>query len=182
MKLAVINFSMIYFVAVPIVSKTQGNITGGTFDTALVPVLTSDLFGRFFTEEFWELITVETNRYASKQRQQYLHVSPRAWHDVSVPEMKSFIGILILMGICKMPRLRLYWTTGIELSIGMLGPGSPPVKGNTKALLSSFFHGPSNSLFTVGPVAGIIGRLPILDEVYLPLPCPLIPLRLKPCL
>ena len=45
MKLAVINFSMIYFVAVPIFSKTQVNIAGGTFDTALVPVLLS---GKFF--------------------------------------------------------------------------------------------------------------------------------------
>ena len=61
MKLAVINLSMIYFIAVPIFSKTQVNITGGAFDTALVPVLASDLFGRFFTEEVWELITVETN-------------------------------------------------------------------------------------------------------------------------
>ena len=66
-----------------------------------------DLFGKFFTEEVWELITVETIRYASKQRQQCLHVSPRAWHDVSVPEMNSFIGILILMGICRMLRLGL---------------------------------------------------------------------------
>ena len=48
MKLAVINFSMIYFAAVLIFSKTQVYITGGTFDTALVPVLTSDLFGSFF--------------------------------------------------------------------------------------------------------------------------------------
>ena len=42
----------------------------------------SDLFGRLFTEKVWELITVETNRYVSKQRQQCLHDSPRAWHDV----------------------------------------------------------------------------------------------------
>ena len=33
------------------------------------------------------------------------------WHDVSVIEMKASIGILILVGICRVPRLRLYWTT-----------------------------------------------------------------------
>ncbi len=74
-------------------------------------VSVSDLFCRFFTDEVWDLITVETNRYAFQQQQRSLHVSPRAWHDVSVPEMKSFIGIMILMGICRLPRLRLYWTT-----------------------------------------------------------------------
>ncbi len=67
-------------------------------------------FGRFFTDEVWDLITVETNRYASQQQQRSLHVSPRAWHNVSVPEMKNFIGILILMGIGWLPHLRLYWT------------------------------------------------------------------------
>ena len=42
---------MIYFVAVPIFSKTQVNITGGTFDTALVPVLLSGkLFSRTFAQ------------------------------------------------------------------------------------------------------------------------------------
>ena len=69
-----------------------------------------DLFFRFFTDEVWELITTETNTYAAKLRDQSHHTSPRPWNDVSVKEMKTFIGILILMGICRLPRLRLYWT------------------------------------------------------------------------
>ncbi len=37
-----------------------------------------DLFGRFFTDEVWDLITVEINRYASQQQQRSLQVSPKA--------------------------------------------------------------------------------------------------------
>ena len=35
-------------------------------------------------------------------------MSPRHWHDIIVGEIKAFISILILMGICRLPR---YWTT-----------------------------------------------------------------------
>ena len=72
---------------------------------------TLDFFSRFFTDEVWELIVTHTNRYAARLRQQSHHASIRVWHDVSVIEMKAFIGILIRIGICRLPRLRLYWTT-----------------------------------------------------------------------
>ena len=65
---------------------------------------------QFFTDEFWDLISTETNRYAARLRQQSHYTSPRAWHDVSMVEMKAYIDILILIGVCKLPRLRLYWT------------------------------------------------------------------------
>ena len=41
----------------------------------------------------------------------------RSWKDPDVEEMKAFIGIIILMGIIKLPRLELYWSNqnnGIE--------------------------------------------------------------------
>ena len=68
----------------------------------------SDLFGRFYTE-VWEIITVETIRYAPKQRQQCVHVSRRACHMFLFlkSKMKRFIGISKLMGICRID----YWTT-----------------------------------------------------------------------
>ena len=40
-----------------------------------------------------------------------LGVSAREWSDTTVEEMKVFIGILILMGIQKLPRLEMYWST-----------------------------------------------------------------------
>ena len=62
-----------------------------------------DLFCRFFTSEVWDLLVEETNRQA-----QALDV-PK-WVDIAVVEMKAFIGLLIVMGILKLPRLELYWT------------------------------------------------------------------------
>lgn len=68
-----------------------------------------DLFCRYFTDDVWDLVVVETNRYASS----IVGTTPgaRPWTPVTVPEMKAFIGILILMGILKLPRLELYWST-----------------------------------------------------------------------
>ena len=90
--------------------RFRGGEPGPTFpvDSSMS---TLDFFPRFFTDEVWELIVTHTNRYAARLRQQRHHASIRVWHDVSVIEMKAFIGILILMGICRLPRLRLYWTT-----------------------------------------------------------------------
>ena len=70
---------------------------------------TLDFFSRFFTDEVWELIVTHINRYAARLRQQRHPASLRAWHDVSVIEMKAFIGIFILIGICRLPHLRRYW-------------------------------------------------------------------------
>ena len=66
-----------------------------------------DLFNRFFTNEVWELLVVETNRYAALSSNA---PGTRSWHDVVVEEMKAFVGILMAMGIAKLPRLELYWT------------------------------------------------------------------------
>ena len=51
----------------------------------------------------------ETNRYAAANRSISRH--SRAWSDVTVEEMKAFVGMLILMGILQLPRLEMYWQT-----------------------------------------------------------------------
>ena len=33
------------------------------------------------------------------------------WHDVDKNELQAFVGVLMLMGICKLPRMEMYWTT-----------------------------------------------------------------------
>ena len=67
-----------------------------------------DFFARFFTEEVWTFLVTETNRYADNIR--IVSPSSRAWSPVSVQEMKVFVGILILIGILKLPRLEMYWS------------------------------------------------------------------------
>lgn len=80
-----------------------------------------EYFERFFTPEVWDLLVSETNRYADQVRQQIQAPQARPWHCVTHDEMKAFIGLLIAMGVLKLPRLRMYWqqshalfgTTGI---------------------------------------------------------------------
>jgi len=71
------------------------------------------LFDRFFTEEVWDLFVTETNRYAASN--QSGKPKARNWYDVTVDEMRAFVGMLILMGICRMPRLDLYWQIMVPL-------------------------------------------------------------------
>jgi hypothetical protein len=61
-----------------------------------------DLFCRFFTDEVWQLIVDETNRYAAANTSSTPHARP--WSDVTIPEMKVFVGMLMLMGIVELPR------------------------------------------------------------------------------
>ena len=64
------------------------------------------LFDRFFTEEVWDLLVTETNKYAATHQSDKPHA--RNSFAVSVDEMRAFVGILILIGICRMQRLHLY--------------------------------------------------------------------------
>lgn len=63
-----------------------------------------DLFCRFFTHDVWTLIIEETNRQARA-------LNMHGWKDITLPELKAFVGILLVTGILKLPRLYLYWTT-----------------------------------------------------------------------
>ena len=51
----------------------------------------------------WELLVRETNRYAST-------VVGTTRNDTTVPEIKAFIGMLLLFGVLKLPQLELYWS------------------------------------------------------------------------
>ena len=64
-----------------------------------------DIFFRFFTEEVWGLLASDD---AEQTRSHTPHARP--WKETTVPEMKAFIGILIYLGILKLPRLELYWS------------------------------------------------------------------------
>ena len=56
----------------------------------------------------WDLLVTETNRYAAQHKLQNTHAHPRPWSDVTVEEMKAFIGVSMLMGICRLPELEVF--------------------------------------------------------------------------
>ena len=68
----------------------------------------SQLFDRFFTAEVWALIIEESNRHA-----RVLNLAK--WVDITLPEIRAFIGLLLVMGILRLPRLELYWTNQYPL-------------------------------------------------------------------
>jgi hypothetical protein len=69
-------------------------------------------FSLFFNDEL--LNNIETNRYA-RHKISKLQLGPRSiwnsWSDVSVPEMKAFIGLIINMGIVLLLNLKDYWSS-----------------------------------------------------------------------
>ncbi len=96
------------------------------------PDLTGDstpveLFCRFFSDDVWDLIKEETNRYAGTCITNNLN--GRVWNDTTVEELKAFVGILILMGIVRLPLLELYWSTNFPL---ISTPGISNIMPKTK--------------------------------------------------
>ncbi|KAK2161400.1 hypothetical protein LSH36_117g03087 [Paralvinella palmiformis] len=72
------------------------------------------LFGIFFTDYLFRLIVGETNRYAGQCRQHEPKKGRKhsEWYEVTVPELKTWLGLLLTMGLVqKKGRLGEYWLT-----------------------------------------------------------------------
>lgn len=102
-----------------------------------------ELFCRFFTDGVWGLLVTETNRYAAFVRSQSTSTNPRPWYDVTVEEMKAFIGVLMIMGISKLPTIAMYWST----SHPFFTPGLCSIMPKTRfEQILRFLHLNDNSL------------------------------------
>jgi hypothetical protein len=71
------------------------------------------IYEQFLTDEVIDLIVMETNRFA----EQFLsknEVGRRSlmygWQNCDRNEMRRFLGIVMLMGMCPLPNIRLYWS------------------------------------------------------------------------
>ena len=60
---------------------------------------------RMFTIDISDMIVTETNRYHDQQAASEPNKHKRKWDPVAKDEMKAFIGIMIHMGIVKLPRM-----------------------------------------------------------------------------
>ncbi|XP_020297799.1 piggyBac transposable element-derived protein 4-like, partial [Pseudomyrmex gracilis] len=89
-------------------SRTPGSQLQSTYKEPL------DFFNSFFTEELIKKIVEETNRYANDTIQRK-HVKKRStwrtWTNVTLKEMRAFLGIILLMGTMPLPSLKDYWST-----------------------------------------------------------------------
>ncbi|XP_070547976.1 piggyBac transposable element-derived protein 4-like [Ptychodera flava] len=68
-------------------------------------------FLQIFDEDLIRFITQCTNRYARQRRRANARERQRsAWTPTTVVEMRAFIGVMVLFGICWQPEIRLYWS------------------------------------------------------------------------
>ena len=97
------------------------------------------------------LIVDETNRFAEQYLLEKSVTDPDnsylgQWTPVTIPEMKKFIGTLLLMGIVYKPDLHMYWSTDIYYSTPAF---SKIMKRDRFYLILKFLHFNNNE--TVDP-------------------------------
>lgn len=72
-----------------------------------------DVFYTFLGEDFFELVTNETNIYAQQCFEDPTRKTLKTddkWFDVTVDEMKAFILLSLIMSVVEKPTLQSYWT------------------------------------------------------------------------
>ena len=68
------------------------------------------IFKSFFTEEVFHLIVEQTNIYGRQKFQRKSQNTNGGWADVGVKDIELFLGIIIVMRINDLPRMKLYWS------------------------------------------------------------------------
>ncbi|KAL2102438.1 hypothetical protein ACEWY4_001606 [Coilia grayii] len=132
----------------------------------------------FLSDDFWDLITKETNRYAH----QFLasnDLQPNSrfheWYDVTIPEMKAFIALHLSMGVVEKHELVDYWS---EFWLTYTPGFGKIMSRNRFQIILSFLHFNDNQnyigrgqpghdrLFKVRPIIDLI--IPCFSNVYGP--------------
>lgn len=81
-----------------------------------------DYFMLFFDDNLLQLIVDETNLYA---QQNPLSSTRYAWYDTTISEIKAFLGLIIMMGIKRLPSYIDYWSSNPLLGTPELVAGFP---------------------------------------------------------
>lgn len=69
-----------------------------------------DFFNLFWDNELWEMMLAESNRYAKQQRE--ANPPPPSFakfSDFSMAELRTFVGLCLMMGILRLPKRSDYW-------------------------------------------------------------------------
>ncbi|XP_069107421.1 piggyBac transposable element-derived protein 4-like, partial [Argopecten irradians] len=78
--------------------------------------LTADKGPLGFLELFLDLVVLallidETYRYARQQIERHPAQNKLPWKEVTIPEMRAFLGLCMAMGVTRKPSVKLYWCT-----------------------------------------------------------------------
>lgn len=137
-----------------------------------------DIFESFFTDELVDIIVLETNRYASKyQSNKKENLKPHSrvhqWVDTNRKEIRTFLGLLILQGICSKPESRLYFTKRESIATPFF---SRIMTERRFLLIQKFLHftnddncdntSPNNKLYKILPILDYLRKK--FMSVYIP--------------
>lgn len=73
------------------------------------------MFNLMFTDAITDFLVTQTNTYAMYMRRVDATHHKTPWTPTTVEEMKAFIGLTIVMGLVRLPRLDLYWQEKVPL-------------------------------------------------------------------
>ena len=107
-----------------------------------------DYVNLYLTDEIINKIVEETNRFANdflmnlgnKRESSYL----KLWENVTHNEMKTFFGVLLLMGIIFKPSIRMYWSMDTIYSTPIFGQ---VMKRDRFELIMKFLHFNNNATY-----------------------------------
>lgn len=102
-----------------------------------------DFFDYFISGELMTLIVCETNRFAAQKIATTYHSKSRIpkWIDTNPTEIRKFLGLVLWMGLVRLPKLRDYWSTNILYQNKM----SNIMSRNRFELLLTMLHFSDNS-------------------------------------
>ena len=93
----------------------------GPFTTLHSDATPLDFFTLMFDDNVMDLLVTETNRYAKQNPPGDRY----RWYDTSDNELKLFLGMIIAMGIHRLPQLEDYWCSDPLLGVPRIVSGMP---------------------------------------------------------
>lgn len=87
-----------------------------------------DFFRLFISDDVFQLLADETERYAGQVRHEAEQAGKphkEKWETVTVEEIKAFLGLTITMGIIRLPTLHMYWRSDGLFALKRFGDVMP---------------------------------------------------------
>lgn len=123
-----------------------------------------DFVELFLSDELVQNIVDQTNLYANQcvqaETDASLHARIHAWKPVTVPEMKTFLGLFFLTGIIRKPDLEMYWSTDEILATPFF---SKCMSRNRFEIIWRFLHFSDNKSRSVNSDDKLYKVRPVLD-------------------
>ena len=114
----------------------------------------------FITRELLEHFRKHTNLYAEKRKENSAKMYKK-WYKASIMDIAKYIGLTVLFGILKLPRLSMHWARGKAHST----PAVPDCMSYSRyKQLGGFFHSNANATSTDRPSQDRLMKIrPVID-------------------